>query len=107
MTLKRRLNRLDKMVAEVGCPGCAIQIMHVQEEYKLADGSSVRLPELPDPPKCTCKRSRRRSDGVEVVGIVVVRPRPVASREEAERLYAEYAKAHPPWRPTGEGAASR
>jgi hypothetical protein len=107
VNLKSRINRLESLVADAGCTGCTgcePQVQHMQMEYKLADGTSVRLPELPDPPPCTCKRSRSKSREVDVIGIIVVRPQVVPNRAEAERLFAEYSRHHKPWQPTRTGS---
>lgn len=93
--LKARLRRLeDLLIGTNSCAGCAPRQITMHEEYELPDGEKITLPPIPELPPCTCGNRE-----MNISFMVMVHPEPVSSREEAERLYAEYAEFHRPWQP--------
>jgi hypothetical protein len=99
MSIRQRLKRLEEAAGGAfGCPGCAVRRITLHHEYRLPNGETVTLPPYPEDPPCTCGRPRPREPGLT---LVVFAGGEAASREEAERAYAEYAAFHRPWQPNG------
>lgn len=97
MSLKARLKRLEKSPA-AACPGCADRQVTIHQEYELPNGETITLPPFPDLPRCTCGNRE-----LKICFIVLRHPGQVTSREEAGRLYADYAAFYRPWQPVGDG----
>jgi hypothetical protein len=98
--IRQRLARLERSAPPANvCAGCADLTLTIHWRYTLASGETILLPPLPDRPPCTC--GRRSKEGGGPISAVIFSshdPTVMATREEAERHYAEYAALRPLWR---------
>jgi hypothetical protein len=112
MSIRSRLARLEKTwrpkksaQQTKACPRCGTPPrgspprLTMHNRYTLVTGETVTLPPKPESPPCTCGRlAKKKWDGaIQISAIIINYPNKVATREEAERDYAEYAAKHRPW----------
>lgn len=99
--IRQRLARLERSAPPPAnvCAGCAhLSPITLHEQYTLASGETILLPPLPDRPPCTCGRRSKEDGRIRAMIFSSQRPTVMATREEAERHYAEYAALRPLWR---------
>jgi hypothetical protein len=100
--IRQRLARLERSARTIApanvCAGCAdLSPITIHWQYTLASGETILLPPRPDTPPCTCGR-RSKDERIRAMIFSSHRPTVMATRDEAERHYAEYAALRPLWR---------
>jgi hypothetical protein len=91
--IRQRLARLERSAPPPAnvCAGCAhLSPITLHEEYTLTSGETILLPPLPDGPPCTCGRRSKEGGRIRAMIFSSQRPTVMATREEAERDYAEH-----------------
>jgi hypothetical protein len=89
--IRQRLARLERLAPPPAnvCAGCThLSPITLHQEYTLASGETILLPPLPDRPPCTCRGSKEGR--IRFMIFASQRPTVMATREDAERNYAEH-----------------